>query len=84
MEQASGKQSSSTDSSLPVLVFFHGGGMVGGSKDGWLPQWMFSELSLICCSSLATTDVALVTEDALDAGFAVVRLLSPCIEAQRY
>lgn len=45
MQQASGKAFSNDtpDHSLPVLVFWHGGGMVGGNREAWLPHWLFSE-----------------------------------------
>ncbi|ORY53990.1 Alpha/Beta hydrolase protein [Leucosporidium creatinivorum] len=45
MLQAAGKASSNAtpDHSLPVLVFWHGGGLVGGNREGWLPRWLFKD-----------------------------------------
>lgn len=27
---------------LPVLIYFHGGGLTVGSKTGWFPEWLRS------------------------------------------
>lgn len=44
MEQASGKKSTTKEShNLPVLVWWHSGGAVSGSKSLWVPHWLFRE-----------------------------------------
>ena len=45
MRSASGKPSKGDeDHSLPLLVFFHGGGLLAGSRepDAWFPHWLLS------------------------------------------
>ncbi|KAL8281137.1 hypothetical protein RQP46_006495 [Phenoliferia psychrophenolica] len=44
MRQASGKPSKGDeDHSLPLLVYFHGGGLLVGSRTAWFPHWLLTD-----------------------------------------
>ena len=35
--------------SMPVYVYFHGGGMTAGDRTSWFPEWMLSEFFDFYC-----------------------------------
>lgn len=45
MQQAAGGKKSATPEShaLPIMVYYHGGGLVSGNRAAWTPNWLFRE-----------------------------------------
>lgn len=38
----------SSDTLVPGVVYFHGGGLTVGNRNSWFPNWLKSQCTIIC------------------------------------
>ncbi|SCV72639.1 BQ2448_4176 [Microbotryum intermedium] len=43
LASAGGKTAVQEEHKLPVLIYWHGGGLTAGNRQTWIPQWLFND-----------------------------------------